>query len=169
MESATTTIQSQIEFTRIYQDLGTLEPQWIALDTVMPYSQLPASIILNADVKEVAIFADSMLEKVFSNLLDNSIRHGERVTEIRVSSQKSGTNLVVIWEDNGRGISSDEKERIFDRGHGKNTGLGLFLVREILSLTNITITETGVAGKGARFEMIIPVSGYRFIPPVKTN
>ena len=57
-----------------------------------------------------------MLKKVFSNFLDNSLRHGERVTEIRVSSQKSGEDLIVVWEDNGVGIAAEEKERIFEWG-----------------------------------------------------
>ena len=154
-------IQTQIEFTRDYQDLGTREPQWIHLDTVMPRSQVPATITLNAIVQDVLVFADPMLEKVFFNLLDNSIRHGQRVTEIRVSSHQSDGNLVVVWEDNGTGIAANEKARIFDRGFGKNTGLGLFLTREILSITGITITENGIPGMGARFEIMIPKNNYR--------
>jgi signal transduction histidine kinase len=47
-------------------------------------------------------------------------------------------------------------ERIFEQGFGKNTGLGLFLSREILAITGITITENGVPGKGARFEITVP-------------
>ena len=53
-------------------------------------------------------------------------------------------------------------ERIFERGYGKNTGLGVFLSREILSITGITITENGVPGKGARFEITVPKGMYRF-------
>ena len=49
-----------------------------------------------------------------------------------------------------------EKEKIFERGFGKNTGVGLFLVREIPDITGITIHETGEPGKGARFEMTVP-------------
>jgi PAS domain S-box-containing protein len=162
MESATTTIRSQIEFTRVYQNLGTQEPQWIDLDTIMPHLHVPAKISLSSDVQGVLVFADPMLEKVFFNLLDNSIRHGQRVTEIQVSSHQSGEDLVVVWEDNGIGIAENEKERIFERGFGKNTGLGMFLVREILSLTGIFIKETGVPGKGAQLEIRVPKGAYRF-------
>jgi hypothetical protein len=42
----------------------------------------------------------------------------------------------------------------------KNTGLGLFLVREILSLTGVAISETGEFGKGARFEMAVSKGGW---------
>ncbi|WP_128694256.1 hybrid sensor histidine kinase/response regulator [Methanoculleus taiwanensis] len=163
IESAITNIQSQIEFTRIYEDIGTHEPRWIDLSTVMPWDQVPAAVSLTADVQGVGIFADPMLEKVFFSLLENAVRHGGRVTEIRVSSHRLGKDLVVVWEDNGVGIAPDEKERIFESGVGKNTGLGLFLVREILSLTRIMITETGEPGRGARFEMTIPNGGYRLV------
>ncbi|MDD1715886.1 MAG: PAS domain S-box protein [Methanolinea sp.] len=156
MQSASTAIRSQIEFTRIYQDLGTRKPQWIDLDTVIPNLQVPATIMVNTEVQGISVFADPMLEKVFSNLLDNSIRHGEHVTAIRVSSRMSGEERIVEWEDDGIGIAADEKERIFERGFGKNSGLGMFLTREILSLTGITIRETGEPGRGARFEICIP-------------
>jgi signal transduction histidine kinase len=102
-----------------------------------------------------------MFEKVFFNLLDNSIRHGQRVTHIHVSYQLKGDNLLVRWEDNGVGVPDEEKERIFERGFGKNTGLGLFLVREILSLTGITIKENGTSGEGVCFEINLPNGAYR--------
>jgi len=102
-----------------------------------------------------------MLEKVFANLLDNSVRHGEHVNEIRVSYRMDGTALVVVWEDNGTGIVASDKEKIFGRGYGKNTGMGLFLIREILALTGISIRETGVPGSGARFEILVPEGKYR--------
>ncbi|OPY40017.1 MAG: putative diguanylate cyclase [Methanoregulaceae archaeon PtaU1.Bin222] len=161
IEAATRAIQSQIDFTRMYKDLGTRQPQWIALASAIPYHHVPSHISLKVDIKGIDLNADPMLEKVFYNLLDNSIRHGERVTEIHVSSLMSGQNLAVVWEDNGIGIPADEKEKIFERGYGKNTGLGMFLVREILSLTGITIQETGEPGKGVRFEMIVPRGGFR--------
>ncbi len=161
MRSTAAAIKSQIEFTRIYQDLGTHEPQWLELDAVMPRSLVPAPVTLSADVRGISVHADPMLEKVFSNLLENSIRHGERVTEIRVSSCQSDGNLVVVWEDNGIGVAANEKEQIFERGFGKNTGLGMFIAREILSLTGITITEAGEPGRGARFEITVPEGAYR--------
>jgi PAS domain S-box-containing protein len=165
MESATRAIQSQIEFTRVYQDLGTHEAQWIDLDTIVTHLQVPAAITLESGVQGVFVFADPILEKVFFNLLDNSIRHGQRVTKIRVCTHRAGKDLVVVWEDNGAGIAADEKERIFERGFGKNTGLGMFLVREILSITGITILETGEPGKGVRFEMAIPRGMFRYPAP----
>ncbi|MFA6362520.1 PAS domain S-box protein [Methanoregula sp.] len=169
IRASITDIQSQIEFTRVYQDIGNNAPQWVELDSVIPWQEVPATITLTTlDIPNVEVFADPLLKKVFFNLLDNSVRHGQRVTIIRVSARKSKKDLVVIWEDNGIGVAVKEKERIFESGLGKNMGFGMFLIREILSLTGITIRETGVPGNGARFEITVPEKQYR-ISGRKTN
>jgi sensor histidine kinase regulating citrate/malate metabolism len=64
--------------------------------------------------------------------------------------------------DNGTGVPNEEKEKIFLRGVGENTGFGLFLIREILSITDIEIQETGVYGEGACFEITVPKDKYRW-------
>ncbi|MDD1694604.1 MAG: PAS domain S-box protein [Methanoregula sp.] len=155
-------IQTQIEFSRIYQDLGSHDSRWQGLSRILSDMQVPDTIRYHTELDGIEVFADPMLERVFFNLLDNSIRHGGTVHEIRVSYQESETGLVCIWEDDGMGIPADEKERIFERGYGKNTGLGLFLAQEILTITGIGISETGVPGKGARFELSVPKGSYRF-------
>jgi PAS domain S-box-containing protein len=162
LETETKAIRSQIEFTRVYEELGTHEPQWQDLDTVIPRLHVPADISLAADVQGVEVYADAMLEKVFYNLLDNTIRHGEKVSEIRVYFQRASDSLIIIWEDNGVGIPLEEKERICERGFGKHNGFGLFLSCEILTITGLTIRETGEPGKGARFEISVPKGAYRF-------
>ena len=159
IESATKTIRSQIEFTRVYQDLGSHEPQWQEIEEIIPRADVPRGIRLDTDLSGVFVYADPMLPKVFFNLLDNSVKHGDRVTCITISQEPRGDGMVIVWEDNGAGVVTSEKTRIFERGVGKNTGLGLFLIREILSITGITITETGEPGKGARFEMLVPEGG----------
>lgn len=161
MVTATNEIKSQIEFTQIYEEIGSQEPQWIPLETVMPFSSLPHTVTFETSLQGVSIFADPMLPKVFFALGDNSIRHGQHVTRILVSTSESADDLIVVWEDNGVGVADDEKERIFEQGFGKNTGIGMFLVREILSLTDITIRETGKEGVGVRFEIIVPKGAHR--------
>ncbi|WP_292418405.1 ATP-binding protein [Methanoregula sp.] len=101
------------------------------------------------------------MERVFFNLFDNAHRHGEHATEAVVQCGTDGEALTIVVEDNGIGISEEEKEKIFEKGWGKNTGYGLFLVREILSITGITIRETGTPGKGARFEIRVPRECWR--------
>jgi PAS domain S-box-containing protein len=163
---ASSQIAAMVGFTQEYEEIGAGAPVWQDLTTVVNTAGkriIPGQINVKNDIPAgTKVFADPMLEKVFSNLLDNAVRHGQRVTEIRVSSHPLGEDLVVVWEDNGVGIAADKKELIFERGFGKNTGLGMFLVREILSLTDITITVTGEPGKGARFEIVVPKRQYRF-------
>jgi PAS domain S-box-containing protein len=163
LEDLTTATQRLILDTQTYQNLGISEPKWQDMDKLVRHLQIPDDIALIVDLQGVEIYSDPMLEKVFLNLLDNSIRHGERVTEIRVSSHQSDEEITVVWEDNGIGIPNEEKEKIFEKGYGKNTGLGLFLCREILSITGMTIQETGEPGKGARFEIMVPAGVYRYM------
>jgi PAS domain S-box-containing protein len=160
-DEATSMIQSQIEFTRIYQDLGIKEPEWHRIITVLSKISVPDSVLLDVRVEDIEVYADALFGRVFYNLLDNSIRHGQNVRGIQVSTQMKGDTCIIIWEDDGIGISPRDHHRIFDRGFGKNTGLGLFFIREILSLTGITIDENGKEGKGARFEVVIPSGTYR--------
>ncbi len=162
-EDAATAIRRQIEFTKTYENLGACSPQWQDLRQVI--GRLPKILIpVQADIPAVEIFADPMLELVFANLLDNTQRHGENVSSVLVTLDEKPEDLVIFWNDDGVGVPEDEKEKIFERGFGKNTGLGLFLVREILDITSITIQETGEPGKGVRFEMTVPKGMYRFSP-----
>ena len=84
------------------------------------------------------------------------------MTQISFSSGKSVEGLVITYRDNGAGISAEDKKRLFQRGFGKHTGLGLFLSREILAITGITITENGEPGTGVQFEITVPPGAYRF-------
>ncbi|MDD1685482.1 ATP-binding protein [Methanoregula sp.] len=106
-------------------------------------------------------FTDPLLIKVSYNLFDNARQHGGTVTRISVSHRPAGTGLVISVADDGAGISREDKTHLFERGFGKNTGLELFLSREILSITGITISETGIPGEGARFAIAVPEGIFR--------
>ena len=162
MEIATDSIGEHVEFTRVYQDLGTTAPQWQDLIAVLPRSNVPKNMSFFADLQKVQVYGDPILEKVFFNLLDNTLRHGKHAKTITVSTHESSDGLIIVWEDDGIGIPVKEKEKIFRKGYGENTGLGLFLSKEILSITGISICETGEPGEGARFEITVPKGAYRF-------
>ena len=107
------------------------------------------------------IFADPLIVKVFYNLVDNAVMYGGKITTIRFSALEREGVHIIVCEDDSEGVPAGEKKKIFERGFGKNTGLGLFLSREILSITGTTITETGGPGIGARFEIAVPKGLYR--------
>ncbi|MDD1719318.1 MAG: PAS domain S-box protein, partial [Methanoregulaceae archaeon] len=168
IDAAATTIALQLRFARTYQELGVKAPAWFRLDEVVAKGGSDIAR-LSARCRDIEIFADPMLEKVFSNLFDNAVRHGERVTKIVISCRKAAGGLVISVEDNGVGIPADEKEKIFERGYGKHTGFGLFLAREILSITGMTIEENGEPEKGARFRITVPKGGYRQARPADSG
>ena len=157
-------IQAQIAFTKDYQEIGAQVPGWHRVDRVVraAASQLNCGDTrLTVDTGTIEIFADPMVGKVFYNLIDNALRHGGPVTRIAFSCQQKGPAMVIICEDDGTGIADKDKLHIFTKGFGKDSGLGLFLIHEILAITGITIHETGEPGKGARFEMTVSDGKYR--------
>lgn len=159
------TIHRQILFTRNYQDMGVKAPDWERVEKVfneIKRDKLFQDLTVESKTGDLEIFTDPMFSKVCFNLLENSLRHGEGVTEILVSFIEREGKGLLLYEDNGAGVDPAIKSKIFKRGFGKNTGLGLFLTAEILSITGITIQETGEPGRGARFEIEIPAGCYRF-------
>jgi signal transduction histidine kinase len=162
----TMAIQAQITFTKRYQETGSPEPRWQELSKVIStlLLHMPDTVTLKSGVEGIFVYADLMLPDVFANLLDNSVLHGGNVTLVRISARRSGNGLVIVYEDNGTGVLEVEKEKIFELGYRKNTGLGLFLSRKVLATTGISIRETGEPGKGARFEITVPGGSYRTGP-----
>jgi PAS domain S-box-containing protein len=159
-------ISAMIRFTREYENIGVETPSWqdcrTLVDTVAKQAPLGKIIVKNDLPVGTEIFADPLVVKVCYNLMDNAVRHGGKITTIRFSVEEHEEDYIVVCEDDGDGVVAEEKEKIFERGFGKNTGLGLALSREILLITGITIKETGEPGKGARFEMTVPKGAYRF-------
>ncbi|MFA5332139.1 MAG: HAMP domain-containing sensor histidine kinase [Methanoregula sp.] len=159
-EKAIIALREQIEFTRDYQQIGGSAPKW--QDPAALFARLNSfPLFQRIELSGVGIFADPLLEKVFFNLLENTVRHGEHAETVRVHDRKESGRYILIYEDDGVGVPDNEKCRIFDQGYGSHTGYGLFLVREILAITGISIRETGIPGKGARFEIAVPEGAYR--------
>jgi len=160
VKRASDIIQDQIEFTGQYEDIGIRKPLWLPLSTMIGAIE-KNRIPLRNHCSNLSIFADPMLEKVFANLQDNTIRYADGATGVEIRCEERDGDLLIHWEDDGPGIPDDQKELIFKREFGKNTGFGLFLATEILSITGITLRETGVYGRGARFQMQVPKGGWK--------
>jgi PAS domain S-box-containing protein len=166
-EKAAQTIENQIALTREFQDMGMNKPGWLSVSgTVLETGSRLATgnISIGTSESDHELYTDPLFEKVIFNLLDNSLKHGgSKMTKIRFSSFKSNGNLVLVCEDDGDGVPEKDKEHIFEKGFGKNNGLGLFLSREILDIAGMSIRETGIPGQGARFEITVPSGMYRSV------
>ena len=165
VSNAAQRISSMIQFTREYEDIGVKAPLWQDCRTLVDAAANEAphglAMVKNDLPAGSEVFADPLISKVFYNLIDNAVRHGGKITTIEFSVQESGDDHIIICKDDGEGVVAGEKEKIFERGFGKNTGLGLTLSREILDIAGITLKETGEPGNGARFEMTVPKGAWR--------
>ncbi|MDD3398022.1 MAG: ATP-binding protein [Candidatus Methanomethylophilaceae archaeon] len=156
---------AQISATRDYQEVGVKEAVWVDLPSVIRQasSQLDlGSISMDMQLPEqLRIFADPMVNKVFYNLMENTLRHGKGVSTMSFRIELENNHLELVYSDDGVGVEEEYKEKIFRREHYSNTGFGLFLSREILGITGMTIREDGVPGQGARFRIRVPPGSYR--------
>jgi PAS domain S-box-containing protein len=156
------TIKKQIQFTKDYHEIGVQSPQWYNVKKAIETATAPLPLhqgTLVVSIENISIYADPLLEKVFYNLVENALRYGRDPIRIAFSSRIQGDTISIICEDNGEGVPEEFKEAIFRRQYFKHTGFGLFLSREILGITGLSILESGEQGKGARFEITVP-QGY---------
>jgi len=169
-KAAVTDAKRLMNFARDYQSLGVEMAGWQNLEKVIATavkSVNPHNIRLNISTGTIEVYADPLIEKVFYNLIDNSIRHGDHVSNITFSFNEQNGNGIIVYEDDGVGIPASIKNKLFRKGFGKNTGFGLYLSKEILNYTGISINETGEENKGVRFEITIPKNLYRKNQPDK--
>jgi PAS domain S-box-containing protein len=159
-------ISRALTIAKSYEDLGIKPPKWQNVSLVFTWAVSHLDISrLQRDVRleGVEIFADPLLETVFFNLVKNVLEHGSSATKITLRYTITTNGLTLIFEDDGKGIPPEMKDQIFERTPGGKNAMGLFLAREILEITGIHIVETGIPGKGARFELLIPKKAYRIV------
>ncbi|MDP3395555.1 MAG: PAS domain S-box protein [Methanoregula sp.] len=159
-------IHETIEYSKDYQDMGSKPQKWQNVNMAMLFGLSHISIGKiqhSLETENLEIFADPLLEKVCQRLFENSVKHGDHVTRIRVWHTMTPDGVAIFFEDDGIGIAAEKKKQIFLREEGPNASMrSLIFVREILDITGITIRETGEPGKGARFEIAVPKGAYRF-------
>ncbi|MFA5432471.1 MAG: ATP-binding protein [Candidatus Paceibacterota bacterium] len=157
-------MKAQLDLWKVCE-AGGCENSWYSLGEIYNYCKgfFPTiEISFSDEMKGIKIYASSLIVKVLENLIDNTKRHGEKATKIEIDySIDAAGDLLIIYEDNGIGIEYKNKELIFGRGFGNNTGMGLFLIKEILDITDIKISENGKPGEGARFEIKVPKNYFK--------
>ena len=163
-KKACRTITEQLQFAGSYQKAGTKDPEWtrVRLEFAGAVSVIDLEgIQVKEKLGDLEVLADPMFERVFLNLLTNTRRHGQNVTQVAVEFEPRDDAVVIRYSDDGVGIPADAKEKIFQSGYGMDSGLGLFLTREVLDITGMSIEEIGVPGKGVVFEILVPSGKHR--------
>lgn len=105
-----------------------------------------------------------LLRRALSNLIDNAIRYTPPAGIITLSATQDAHSAVLTVQDTGSGIEEHHLEHIFERFYRADTarsqrvnvGLGLSLVKAIITLHEGSITVQSRPGEGARFTIIIP-------------
>lgn len=160
VENSVGQIKRIFEFSRIYQQLGSEE--LCGIDVGESFEKAVSSFSVENDLEfknncsGLKVIADSFLDVLFYNLIENSLKHGEKVSEIKLNFKKNNEGILIIFEDDGVGIAKEDKKKIFVEGYGSGTGMGLYLIKSMCKIYGWTITEIGEAEKGARFVISVP-------------
>lgn len=164
IESAYLSINRSLSFSRDYEMLGKEHLCYINVGAVFnevtrlfPESGLQ---MIN-ECSGLDVLADSLLKELLYNLVDNTIKYGKTTNQIKLSYYQNKDHLKLIYEDNGIGIPNNIKPKLFTKGFGRGTGLGLYLIRKTLEVYGWQIEETGIEGEKARFEIKIPQGNFR--------
>jgi len=162
MEKAVKEVEKIFDFAKAYEQLGVeklvnTDAEKTVDEAAQMFSGLTFRVVNNCH--GLTLLADSFLRQLFYNLIDNTRKHGEKATATWVRYEKAdANNLRLIYEDDGVGIPSENKQRVFKQGFstGGGTGYGLNLIQKMIDVYGWEIQENGEGGKGAKFVVTIP-------------
>jgi signal transduction histidine kinase len=157
--------ESLLEFSRIYEQIGTEQLKSMNVEecfneAVSLFPSLQNIKVIN-ECHGLIVTADSLLRQLFYNLIDNTLKHGEKVSQVRLHYIREEMGAKLFYTDNGIGISATNKTKLFSEGFttGKGTGHGLYLAKRMIEVYGWTIKEEGEEGKGVEFVISIPDTG----------
>jgi len=163
------------DFAKAYEQLGVeelvdVDVEKVVGEAIEMFSSLPFKVV--NDCLGLTVRADSLLRQLVYNFIDNTRKYGQKTTIARVHYEKlSAGDLQLIYEDDGMGISSENKKQLFKQGFstGGSTGFGLFLSMKMIEVYGWTMTEVGEYGKGAKFVITIPANLVSILEKNKEN
>jgi signal transduction histidine kinase len=158
------TVSRRIELSLSYRDLGTVPPVWQSVQELLvsiDLSAIKGGISVRFWAERLECYADPLIRDVLRHIVENSFQYGGRFDLLKVRYSEYEEGIVLYIEDNGLGIPALKKHQIFKYDSGAHSGIGLFICRQIVEVSGMTIGETGEEGGGARFEIHIPAACYR--------
>ena len=153
---------------RLYFHPAEFEPGELLREVLNTHreSSPTAHIVERLDGAPPAMFGDrALLFQAFSNLISNAVKYSPQGGLVRVEASQEADRLVVRVVDQGLGIPEQDLERIFDRYHrGANvtgvagTGVGLYLVKTVVSLHGGEVEVASREGRGSWFTIRLPIA-----------
>jgi hypothetical protein len=161
-EDSISTISS---FSDMYTTLSTNLPEWIDLkalvnDLFRSNAELKGIKFTN-NIDNLDIYASSQTNFVLQALFDFSIKYYDQVTSILMYTSISEGALHIIYTDDGVGISEEDKARIFDYDITKIGQNKLYIAKELLSITDISLEENGIDKSGTHFVITVKPGWFR--------
>lgn len=145
---------------QIRKTILSFERSWSDKDIEVSLSS--DKILINAD--------EDLLNQVWINLINNSIKFTPSGGSIDVSVKESEDKVYIKISDTGIGLTKEEQERIFERFYKADksrtskkggSGLGLSIVKKIIEIHSGTIAVKGTKGIGTTFDIILPKDIYK--------
>lgn len=113
-------------------------------------------IDINIEEKSCFVKGGSLLEEVFSNLIENSIQHSS-CGKIEIHIEVEGDECVMVYQDDGKGIGEEDKKKVFDKGfkvgEKAGSGVGMYLVKEIVKSYRGSVEIKDSELGGVRFDI----------------
>ncbi|MCB0259032.1 MAG: HAMP domain-containing histidine kinase, partial [Calditrichaeota bacterium] len=137
-----------------------LRLQDLVLDMQVKFASQQIKLNFRPPAEKLEVFGDWLqLQRIFMNLLDNAADAIGREGIIELRLRRRGKRVLVSFSDNGCGMTPAEKRRIYTPYFStkpSGTGLGLFVVREIVRAHRGRITCVTRPGQGTRFTLSFP-------------
>ncbi len=153
-------LDEAVKFMNEYRDVGIAEPEWMGLSEMIE-DEMDGMDFGDIDVQvralDIMVFADPALPVLFRNLFRNSIEHGGFTRSIRISCRISNGWLYVSYSDDGKGVSCEMKDMIFNQI--KN---GTFRLHLIDSITKASDFRMDFVDEGDRTTVVIQIPPHCF-------
>lgn len=122
------------------------------------------AITIEVDIPSgLVVKADSLVDQLFTNLLQNAVNHNEvDDLTVRVTAERVDDEVLVTVDDNGRGLPPEIRESCFDLGEqgpdSDGDGIGLYLVSRLAVVYDGSVTVDESPTGGARFQVSLPAA-----------
>ncbi len=168
-------VNQLIELARLDHDASSIQPQKIMLEPFIEnvlanfdglLTKKQTRVSINSETASPVIYFDPLsLEKIISNLISNAFKSIEQNGNINIDiKSEDQSSLSIVVKDNGRGIAADSLPHIFDAFYSQSkpsehwpggTGVGLYLVKQLLEKHRASIAVVSELGRGSEFIVTI--------------
>lgn len=144
--------------------------EWYGLDeqiresiVALEAAWAPKDIEFDVELEDIDYYGnENMMRHVWDNLIGNAVKFSPPSGEVKIRLYKQEGRIMFVVEDEGAGLSEEAQKHLFDKFYQEDSshkqegnGLGLALVKRILTITGDEITADNMPTGGCRFTVIL--------------